>query len=65
MTRQKKPCGHAAHVDSFAQHPANLTPIACTTLRVEHMPTGPATTFASLIIREKTARHLHRKEELL
>jgi hypothetical protein len=64
-TAFRKPCGHAAPVDSSAPHPADLTTSACTTLRVEHMPTGPATIFASLKNRETTARNLNRKEKLL
>jgi hypothetical protein len=63
MTERKMPCGHAAPVDSSATHPADLPTSAWTTLRVDHMPTGPATTFASLKYWEKTARRLNRKED--
>ena len=42
-----KPHGHAAHVDGVDPATAGPTPttIACTTLRVAHMPTRPATDF--------------------
>lgn len=63
MTEPKMPCAHAAPVDSPAPLPAGLTTSAWTTLRVAHMPTGPAVTFASLKYWEKTARQLNRKED--
>ena len=57
-TAFKKPCGHAAPVDSSATHPADLTTSSWTTLRVDHMPTRPATTFASLKTQRTTAGNL-------
>lgn len=63
MTELKKPCGHAAPGDSSAPHPADLPPCVWTTLRVAHMPTGPATTFTSLKNWKKTARRLNPKED--
>ena len=40
-----KPGGHAAHVDSVdSLRQSPLPTIACTTLRVAHMPTGPTMT---------------------
>ena len=41
-----KPHGHAAHVDGVdSLRLPTPTTIACTTLRVAHMPTRPATDF--------------------
>jgi hypothetical protein len=59
----KKPCGHAAPVDSFAIHLANLTTSAWSRQYVwrHHMPTGPTTTVASLKGQGTTARHLPKK----
>jgi hypothetical protein len=60
-TALRKPCGHAAPVDSSATHPADLPTSAWTTLRVDHMPTRPTTTFASLKRQGTTAGHLLKK----
>jgi hypothetical protein len=69
MTERNKPCGHAAHVDFDGRRGDHklhnrLDFFRGASLAAEiHMPTGPATTFASLENREKTARRLHRKED--
>jgi hypothetical protein len=68
-TAFKQPCGHAAPVDSRAPHPARLPTSAWISSRrfageEIHMPTGPATTFASLKNRETTTRNLNGKKDL-
>ena len=65
-TAFKKPCGHAAPVDSSPQYVRGDLPTSAWSRQYvwrHHMPTGPATTFASLKNWKKTARLLNEKED--